>query len=289
MFELVVLGSGTCVPSLRRGSPALLVRLEGRRLLLDLGPGALRQLLAAGETIDHLDYVFLSHLHPDHCTDLAAFLFATKYAGFPPRRRPCRVVGSQGLLRFHGSLKAAWGHWIETEQVEFSEISGPGEIPLPEVEPFRVLCCLPDHSPESLAYRLELAGPTAGLGPYEAAGATGSFSEGAGPHRRCRRGAGAATTRSLVYTGDTDYSGRVVDLARGADLLIAECSFPEGHKVEGHLTPALAGRMAREAQVKRLLLTHLYPPADEGDLAAQAAREFSGEILVAEDLMRLEM
>jgi len=238
------------VPSLRRGSPSFLVRVAGRCLLLDLGPGVLRQLLAAGVTIDRLDYIFLTHLHPDHTGDLPAFLFASKYAGLPPRQTPCRIVGRAGLARFLESLRSAWGQWIEPEMVELTEV-GPGVVPLPPEEPFRVVSAEPEHTPQSLAYRLSAQG------------------------------------RSLVYTGDTDYTPRLVELARGADLLLCECSFPEGQKVEGHLTPRLAGRIAREAGVKRLLLTHLYPPADEADVAAQIGEEFGGEALVAEDLMRL--
>jgi ribonuclease BN (tRNA processing enzyme) len=251
-MELVVLGSGTGVPSLRRASPSFLVEISGRRLLLDAGPGALRQLLAAGVTINLLDYIFITHRHPDHCADLPAFLFATKYAGLPPRVTPCSVIGRSGLRDFHAALTSAWGRWIEPEpgQVELMEVE-PGDIPLPPGEPFRASCRALAHTPESLAYRIEAQG------------------------------------RSLVYSGDTDYSEALVDLARGADLLVTECSFPEGQKVEGHLTPSLAGRMAREAGVGRLLLTHLYPPADEADVAAEAAREFPGEVTLAEDLMRV--
>jgi ribonuclease BN (tRNA processing enzyme) len=90
-----------------------------------------------------------------------------------------------------------------------------------------------------------------------------------------------ADGRTLVYSGDTDVSDSLVDLARGADLLVLECSNP--FKVPGHLTPAEAGRLAARAGVGRLLLTHFYPPCDDVDVAALAARGFNGEILLAED------
>jgi ribonuclease BN (tRNA processing enzyme) len=78
-----------------------------------------------------------------------------------------------------------------------------------------------------------------------------------------------------------------VGLAQGADLLVLECSNP--FKVPGHLTPAEAGRLAARAGVKRLLLTHFYPPCDEVDVVALAAQEFDGEIIRAEDGLRLEI
>ena len=92
---------------------------------------------------------------------------------------------------------------------------------------------------------------------------------------------------SVVYSGDTDWSDSLIDLARGADLFILEASNP--FKVAGHLTPEQAGRLAVQAGVDRLVLTHIYPPGDAVDPAAQAALYFSGEIIVAEDGLRLQV
>ena len=78
--------------------------------------------------------------------------------------------------------------------------------------------------------------------------------------------------RSMVYSGDTDWSDSLIDLARGTDLLILEASNP--FKVAGHLTPEEAGRLAGQAGVPRLVLTHIYPPGDAVDLAAEAGRSF---------------
>ena len=96
-----------------------------------------------------------------------------------------------------------------------------------------------------------------------------------------------AEGRALVYSGDTDVSETLVELARGADLLVLECANP--FKVPGHLTPEQAGRMAARAGVPRLVLTHFYPPCDEVDVTALAAREFNGEIIRAEDGLGLRL
>jgi ribonuclease BN (tRNA processing enzyme) len=92
---------------------------------------------------------------------------------------------------------------------------------------------------------------------------------------------------SVVYSGDTDYSEDLIRLAKGADLLILECAFPEGQKVTGHLTPSLAGEIAAQAGVKRLLLTHFSPACVGHDLVSACQKLFPGEILLARDLMRL--
>jgi len=93
--------------------------------------------------------------------------------------------------------------------------------------------------------------------------------------------------RSLVYSGDTDYSEQLVDLAQQADLLICESAFPEGLKVRGHLTPALAGEIAARAGVHRLMLTHFYPVCDQTDIEAECRRTYNGPLILARDLMRI--
>jgi len=88
-----------------------------------------------------------------------------------------------------------------------------------------------------------------------------------------------------MFSATRPEDAALVDLARGADLLVLEAANP--FKVPGHLTPAEAGRLAAKAGVGRVLLTHFYPPCDEVDVVALAAQEFSGEVLRAEDGLRL--
>ncbi len=98
-----------------------------------------------------------------------------------------------------------------------------------------------------------------------------------------------AAAGSIVYSGDTDYSEDLIELACGADLFILECAFPEGQKVKGHLTPSLAGDMAARAGVKMLLMTHFYPACRGNDLMSPCQKQFPGKIILAEDLMRLRV
>jgi len=93
----------------------------------------------------------------------------------------------------------------------------------------------------------------------------------------------------LTVSGDTDMSENLVALARGTDVLICECSMPDGSKISGHLTPSEAGISAQRAEAKKLVLTHFYPPCDDVDVVRQASKTFSGEIIRAEDLMVLDV
>jgi ribonuclease BN (tRNA processing enzyme) len=248
--ELIVVGSGTGVPSLRRGSPCLAVKAAGRLLVLDLGSGSLRALLGLGLNFSAIDVLALTHLHPDHVGDLIPFLFATRYSLGYTRREPFRLLAARGFARFHQRLNEVFAGWVEPPPglLDLRELApdGPDEVR----EKGLVIKSAPtNHTDGSLAFRVEAEG------------------------------------RSLVYSGDTDESDSLVDLARGADLLVLEAASPV--KVPGHLTPAEAGRLAARAGVGRLLLTHFYPPCDEVDVVALAAQEFPREIRRAEDGLRL--
>ena len=70
-----------------------------------------------------------------------------------------------------------------------------------------------------------------------------------------------AQDKVVVYSGDTEPSARIAALADGSDLLIHECSFPEPFEVTNHSTPRRLGNMLRNTNVKRVVLTHLYPQA----------------------------
>lgn len=249
-MELIVVGSGTGVPSLRRGSPGYGVRAGGRLVFLDLGPGVLRAMLRYGLNFSEIDVLCLTHLHPDHVGDLVPFLFATRYSLGYTRAEPFHLLVARGFSEFYGHLQQAFGQWVEPP---------PGLMQLKELDPAKteevvlgeiiIKSAATNHTDASLAYRVEAEG------------------------------------RALVYSGDTDESDSLVELARGADLLVLECANP--FKVPGHLTPPEAGRLAAKAGVPRLVLSHFYPPCDEVDVAALAGEEFKGEIIRAEDGMRI--
>jgi ribonuclease BN (tRNA processing enzyme) len=249
-MDLIILGSGTGVPSLRRGSPAYAVQAAGRLLLLDLGSGACRALLRHDLNFSQVDLIALTHLHPDHIGDLVPFLFASHYSLGYTRTEPFWLLAARGFQDFHKRLKGAFGSWVEAPAglLRLRELNpeGPDRFAW---EGLTLHSAPVNHIQGSLAYRVEAGG------------------------------------RTLVYSGDTDVSDSLVELARGADLLILECAKPT--KVPGHLTPEEAGRMAARAGVPRLVLTHFYPPCDEVDVVALAAQEFSGEIIRAEDDLRL--
>jgi ribonuclease BN (tRNA processing enzyme) len=254
-INVTILGSGTCVPSLKRSSCSVLMQIGASRLLFDSGPGTMRRLLETQTTIFDITHIFYSHFHPDHTAEFVPFIFATKYPDGNRRQIALTVSGGRGLLNFYERLKSVYGQWIELtpgllEIIEFDNKNADTIT----FEDFTVNTAPVKHIEESIAFRIT---------------STDGF--------------------SAVYTGDTDYSETIIDLAKDADLLICECALPDRHKVEGHLTPSLAGDLAAKAGVRKLVLTHFYPECDQEDIAAECRQTYSGPLVLAEDLMEIEI
>ncbi len=93
----------------------------------------------------------------------------------------------------------------------------------------------------------------------------------------------------VVYSGDTDYCRDIVELSKNADLLILECSSTDEMSMKGHLSPTTAGRVAQQAQAKKVVFVHMYPICDHEDLVTPCKKEFKGEIVVGEDLMEFDL
>jgi ribonuclease BN (tRNA processing enzyme) len=254
-FSVVILGSGTIVPSLARSACSVLVRIADSRIVLDTGPGTMHQLLSAETTIFEVSHILYSHFHPDHIGELVTFLFATKYPDPSRRTLPLTLVGGTGFSRLWEGLRAVYGNWMElgASLLTRHELADPEKEVL-AFDNFALHACKAAHRPESLAYRIALA-----------------------------------DGRSMVYSGDTDDCEDLVALARGTDLFVCECSMPDEMKMPGHLTPSLAGRIAAAAGAKKLVLTHLYPPCETVDLIAQCRRTYGGPVEIARDLMTIDI
>ena len=96
-ISVTILGSGTCVPSLRRSACSLFIKTGNNALLFDSGPGTMRRLLESGTEIFDISFLFYSHLHPDHTGELVPFLFANKYPDGQRRKRPLHIVAPPPL------------------------------------------------------------------------------------------------------------------------------------------------------------------------------------------------
>ena len=150
---ITFIGTGCGVPSKQRSSPSILLSLDQENLLFDSGPGSLRELLKAGYTYNEIDYIFYTHFHVDHISDLAPFIFASKYP-LAPRTRNISIVGPSGIEDFWKGLLLLYGEQIIPEQ--YSVIVKNITRFRPEGWILRT-AKLP-HAKESIGYRIEKNG-----------------------------------------------------------------------------------------------------------------------------------
>ena len=242
------------MPSLKRSSCAALVQTDSEMLLIDSGPGTMRRLLEVGVCIDDLTGILYTHTHPDHTAELVPLLFATKYPDCT-RQAPLFIYAGQGFGDFFSALKGVYGSWIDPGAglVRLTELSVSGGDSFSHGS-LKVATAPVNHRPESVAYRVALP-----MG------------------------------RSVVFSGDTGPSASLVSLARGADIFVCECSTPDGQAVPGHLTPSLAGSMAKEADVGTLVLTHFYSSCDKVDVEKECRSTYDGQLVLGEDLKLFDL
>jgi ribonuclease BN (tRNA processing enzyme) len=249
-MDIFLLGTGTAIPVKQHSPAGLAVAAGGQHLLFDIGPGTLGRLEQAGIGYDQLDRLLLTHFHPDHTLDLATLLLVFNFAPGAARTRPFTLTSCAGIEDFLQHMYRLYpdlvpiGYDLRLHPVRREEFT-LGQL--------KVRSAPTGHTPESVAYRLDLNG------------------------------------RSLVYSGDATPHGELAELAAGADLLISECSFPAGWETEEHLNADSLGLLASQAGVKSLLVTHCYPPAMAVDLVGQIHAHYSGEVQLAVDGLRLSL
>ena len=260
-LSLFFAGTAGSVPTARRGLPALLLRAGGERLLFDCGEGTQQQLLRSVGLPD-LDAVFLTHFHLDHWLGLLGMLKTFDLRG---RERPLDVYGPPGLQRLLGGLRPVIGRTgyalrlVELEphdEVRFGSFA---------ISPFPV-----NHRVEAYGYAF-VEDERPGRFDVEAARALGVRE---GPDfGRLQRGeivdgvrpeqvmGETRPGRKIVISGDTAPSEAVEVYAHRADLLVHEATFMEDEHARAretaHSTALQAARIARDADVRLLALTHL--------------------------------
>ncbi len=251
--KLIVLGSGSAVPSADRTTSCYLVVDKGTVLLIDLGPGALQRAAALGYALDSLDGVLITHIHPDHTADLVALQFALHNPSVRCGHDTLPVFGDASIELLAERLRNAYPGWLDPgpgrivwEAVAVGDVALPGGI---RGETFKI-----EHHPSSLGWRLTLSNGFV-----------------------------------IAFSGDAVESDALVKLGAEANLFVLESAGPDQNPMKGHLTPRRAGDVAAQSKAGRLLLTHFYPETLNEDIKAHAREGFEGEVLVAEDAMSVEL
>ncbi len=246
-MRLVTVGTGTVVPDPERASACHWIEHGEARLLVDCGAGALQGLARYGLAWADVGHLIISHFHTDHIGEIPSLIFALRHALETPRRTPLEVWGPVGTGHLFEAWADALGSWLVEPgfDVAIHELQPGSSV---DVSGVQVWVAKTPHTDESLALRFEACGS------------------------------------ALAYTGDTGPSEELGEFFQGVDLLLAECSLPEELAVEIHLSPTSLARLATDAGVGRLAVTHVYPQLRRLDvprLIRQAG--YSGEVIMVTD------
>jgi len=295
---VLFLGTAGAVPTARRAPSATLARRGGERILVDCAEGTQRQLLRSVAGLSDVDLVLLTHHHADHVLGLPGMM---KTFALRDRDQPLVIAGPRGTAALMKGFAPVIGRL--TYEVELCELE-PGEAIVRDgyrVEPFATR-----HGAPSLGFalceehrpgRFDLdAARAAGVpdgplfGRLQAgepvtldSGAVVDPSQVLGPPRPGRR---------IVFSGDTRPCPETVEAAAAAELLVHEATFTEEEseraRQTGHSTAAEAARLAVDAQVAMLALTHISTRHTAREIRDEARGVFAGTV-VPRDLDLVEV
>lgn len=265
-MRITFCGTAAGIPTAERACSGIVVQQDGRTVMLDCGPGSIREALKAGIGPGMIEAILLSHLHFDHTVDLSSVL----HFGRGGRLTLPRIFGPPGTAAVLAAATAFFATIPSPRPRNFAEAEEISDNRDCEIAGFAVASVETPHAPEVRAFARKLS----------AAGA------------------------SIVYSGDTQPNPKaIVPLAEGANLLIHEAYSKEMTErapldirerivtdfARGHTEVREAASIARDAGVQRLILTHIVQREDPHELKEIAASVFKGEIIVAYDGLVLDV
>jgi len=279
--RLILLGTrgGPRVGGAGRANPSTLILVDGTPYVVDCGYGSSKQLINAGVPLKALRYLFITHHHSDHELEYGPLFYNAWVGGLTSRVEAYGPPGLQKMTRaFFEYLKldietriADEGRPDPRPLLVAHEIHGPGVV-LQNAE-VKVTASRVRHPPIAQAYAFRFD----------------------------------TKDRSVVVSGDTTYAPELVELAKGADVLVHEILYPPGleallarvpyatrlreHLLVSHTVPEDVGKVASQAGVKTLVLSHFVPGDDptitDEQWAEGVRKHFAGRIVVGKDLMEI--
>lgn len=244
-FDLTVLGCSGSHTGPGRACSGYLFRADQHQLLVDCGNGSSANLQRITRPED-LDAILITHRHVDHCVDLIGMFYALRF--HPRGPQPIRLYAAHEVVDTLTGLLSHDSSLAFREVFEVTEVSGGDTF---EVGAMRVTLADAVHPVPTVSVAVE------------------------------------AHDVRVVYSSDSAGGPELREFARGCDLFLCEATWQgDGSDVPPgmHLTAAEAGRIATEAEVGRLVLTHVLGSLDRNRSLAEAQVTFTGDLALAEDL-----
>ncbi|MEM0239893.1 MAG: ribonuclease Z [Candidatus Nezhaarchaeales archaeon] len=296
---MIFLGTSASIPTKNRALPSIMILRNGEQLIFDCGEGVQRQMLMAGIGLRKNLRIFVSHMHADHVLGLAGILMSLSLTG---RQEPLEIYGPSKLSSFIESMEKLF-NFAPSFDIILHKVSDGVAY---QGKGFRVIAFKVRHIEESYGYALvedlrpgkfdprkaeELGVPKGPLWKALQEGKSVRINgrevkpeDVMGPPRRGLK---------IVYSGDTAPMREMIDISRDADLLIHEATFDDALQEmainELHTTAGQAATIAREAGVKKLVLTHISPRYEDPTILFTQAKRIFDNTVIAEDLMSIDL
>jgi len=298
-MQIVFLGTSGSWPTPKRNVTAIAIKRGPEVLLFDCGEGTQRQFMLSKLSFMQVSRVFLSHFHGDHFLGLPGMVQSMTMNG---REAPLEVFGPRGVERLVADLLSL-GYFTPGFPVRARELQPGTTLDFGE---YTVMAFEAVHTVPALSYVLEEK-PRPGRFSLEKArelgippgplysrlqeghavtvgGRTIQPDEVVGPPRRGRK---------VVYTGDSMPHDTLVAMARGADVLIhdatSDAALEEKANLYGHSSSRQAARVAKEAGVGLLVLTHLSPRYEDPSAVLQDAKAVFDRVMLADDFAEIDV
>ena len=297
-FEIHILGCGSALPTTKHFASSQVVNIREKLFMIDCGEGAQLQLRKSKLKFSRLNHNFISHLHGDHCFGLMGLISTFSMLGrtadlhihapkelekllLPQLHFFCKGMGYKVIF-----------HTIDTQQQTciyedrsvivysiplqhripcigflFTEKPTPNHIRRDMIDFYQIPICELNRIKNGADYQL----PDGTYIPND------------------RLTIPSDPPRKYAYCSDTVYNRKIIEQIRDVDLLFHEATFAESELARAketlHTTASQAGRIAREAQVKQLLIGHFSARYDEeSTLLKEAKSVFPNTILAKENL-----
>ena len=300
MLRIIFLGTGGSLPTRNRNPSAVMVNREGELILFDCGEGTQQQMMRAKTGMMSLSSIFVSHFHADHFLGIPGLIQTMSFMG---RKEPLMIYGPEGTREFTELFKA-FGYFNLKYEIRGIQLK-PGDVV--EGKDYLIRALKTEHSIPSLGYAL-VENPRPGRFNREKAVKLGIPP---GPlFAKLQRGIPVEVNeklvkpedvmgalrpgRTVIYSGDTRPCDSVLEASRDADLLIHDCSFADEMadwaEESRHSTAGEVAALAKEAGVRKLLLTHISSRyTDDVEPILTDSKKIFENVIVAEDLMEIEV
>ena len=297
-MNVIFLGTSGSFPTASRSLPALAITRDGELLLFDCGEGTQRQMILAKIRFRNRMKIFITHMHGDHILGLPGLIQSMSLFD---RRAPVKLYGPKGLYDFIEAFKETVNFFL-TFPIEVKEVS---EGSICKENGYVIQATQVDHTIPALAYAL-IENERRGIFYPEKAKKLG-VPEGPLWFKLQHEGkitlhSGRIITsdqvmgsprkgRKISYSGDTRPCETFLKLTEGADVMIHEATFDDelttkAHE-SGHSTPSQAAKVALDAEVKRLVLTHISGRYLYMNNFIKQARDIFPTVEVAEDFKKI--